>query len=259
MVLKFSPTYRIKPLIHILYHLEAKPPSGRVLYIMRKIQFSNGEYYHIFNRGVDKRVIFNDHDDIERFFQSMKEFNHTDPIGSIYENSFKKEPGGSTSKFKKEDNLVNFICYCLNPNHYHFILEQVSDNGIEKFMHRVGTGYTMFFNRKYKRNGALFQGVYKAVYIDSNEQLLHTSVYVNLNNKIHSLGGLASKSSWDEYMKDDKNENKNNKNSKDKDEFCEKNIILDQFKNRDEYKNFAKDALVIIKENKDKGMKEFLI
>jgi putative transposase len=154
----------------------------------------------VFNRGVDKRKIFLDQQDLERFFQSMKEFNTLEPIGSIYENSFRKNSklGDPISKFPK---LVDFICYCLNPNHYHFILKQNIDNGIEKFMHRLGIGYTMFFNKENERSGALFQGRYKAIHIDSNEYLLHLSAYVNLNERIHELGDSISKSSWKQMKK----------------------------------------------------------
>lgn len=95
----------------------------------RDIKFVEGEMYHVFNRGVDKRNIFDDKYDIERFLKSMEQFNSLVPIGSIYENRFnknnKEKLGNGVSK------LVNFLCYCLNPNHFHFILEQVSENGIE--------------------------------------------------------------------------------------------------------------------------------
>ena len=80
---------------------------------MRKTPFVNGEFYHIYNRGVDKRNTFEDREDFNRFFQSMKEFNVINPIGSIYENSFKNKKnkfGGSTSK--KSERLVDFVCYC---------------------------------------------------------------------------------------------------------------------------------------------------
>ena len=208
---------------------------------MRKTQFVNGEFYHIFNRGIDKRNIFSDFEDFYRFFQSINHFNTIEPIGSIYENSFSKDSS------KKQKKLVNFICYCVNPNHYHFLLEQIADDGIEKFMHRVGTGYTKYFNNKYERSGYLFQGPFKSVHIDSNEYLLHVSAYINLNTKVHQLGSSASKfskSSWDEYI--------NNK-----DGFCEKDIILGQFKNLGEYKDFAESSLKDIRERKE--MEKFLL
>ncbi|MFA5838791.1 MAG: transposase [Candidatus Paceibacterota bacterium] len=209
---------------------------------MRKIEFANDEYYHIFNRGVDKRKIFSDKYDLQRFFQSMKEFNTLEPIGSIYEKSLLKNQFSNldTKKIK----LVEFVCYCLNPNHYHFILKQITDRGIEKLMHKIGLGYTRYFNEKHKRTGSLFQGTFKAVYIDSNEQLLYTNVYVNLNDKAHRFGNLDTKlmkSSWREYA------GENNEN------FCEKDIILDQFKNTNEYKKYALEALNLILENKDKN------
>jgi len=202
---------------------------------MRKVPFINGQFYHIYNRGVDARDIFCEIEDVFNFLQRMKEFNAIDPIGSIYKNSFRKNKlRGSTSQLEKKGKLVNIICYCLNPNHYHFILEQVADRGIEKFMHRLGTGYTMSFNDKYERTGALFQGRFKSVHINSNEQLLHTSIYVNLNNRVHQLRGSTSqlvRSSWGEYT------------NKDSSAFCKKDIILGQFKNSKEYIERAKNSL----------------
>ena len=153
---------------------------------MRKTQFANGEFYHVYNRGVDKRSIFLDKWDFDRFLKSMEEFNAIDPIGSIYENSFIKEK-------PSQKKLVNFIAYCLNTNHFHFLIRQASEQGIEKFMQRLGTGYTKYFNNRHKRNGILFQGVFKVVHVGSNNYLLHLSSYINLNFRVHKLGSEASK------------------------------------------------------------------
>lgn len=215
--------------------MEVSPPSGSINDMRRKVNFATGEFYHIYNRGVDKRSIFSNTDDMKRFFQSMEEFNVEKAIGSIYENSFLKvnQLGGETSK------LVNFVCYCLNRNHYHFILEQVLDGGIEKFMQRFGTGYTMYFNNKYERTGSLFQGIFKSSHINSNEYLLHVSAYVNLNNHVHKIDNDSSWNSWGEYT------------TKDKNNFCKKNIILEQFNNSDEYKRFAENSLVDILRRKE--------
>lgn len=198
---------------------------------MRKTEFANGEFYHIYNRGVDKRNITSGEKDIERFFQSVREFNVIEPIGSLYEQSFLKE---KTSKKSKK--LVDFICYCLNPNHYHFLLQQVTDKGIEKFMHRFGTGYTKYFNNKHRRSGVLFQGKFKAIHIGSNEYLLHVSAYINLNDRVHQLGSSASKlvrSSWHEYANSSQEDIK----------FCTTDVILEQFKNKKEYGDFAHSSL----------------
>ncbi|OGI94870.1 hypothetical protein A3A03_00975 [Candidatus Nomurabacteria bacterium RIFCSPLOWO2_01_FULL_40_18] len=193
---------------------------------LRKTNLVEGEYYHIYNRGVDKRNIFSDKSDLKRFLQSMKEFNTKNPIGSLYENSFVKEKerlGGSSSK------LVQFVAYCLNPNHYHFILTPLVEKGVEKFMQRLGTGYTMYFNTKNKRSGSLFQGKFKSKHLNSDKYLLQASSYVNLNN--YDKNGIIKKSlntsSWLEYIKLD------NSN------FCEKSIILGQFKSTKEYKELA--------------------
>lgn len=206
---------------------------------VRRTPFVKREFYHIYNRGVDKRNIFEDYEDLERFFESMKEFNTIDPIGSLFEKSF----GGRTARDIKKP-LVNFIAFCLNKNHYHFILEQMANNGISEFMKRLG-GYTWYFNNKYGRSGSLFQSTFKSIHINSNEYLLHLSVYVNLNNRVHKLGGLTAKSSWEEYLSGDKNG------------FCKKDIILDQFNNSIEYKKFAEEVFIGIRERK--GMEKLLL
>ncbi|MBI2096995.1 MAG: transposase [Candidatus Sungbacteria bacterium] len=234
--------------------MEAELPSGRIRIVesviesshMRKVPLITEEYYHVFGRGVNKRTIFMDPQDYARFLQSMEEFNTIEPIGSIFENSFRKHEsqlgsGASKLRFEKRDKLVEFVCYCLNPNHYHFLLKQVADRGIEKFMHRLCSGFSKYFNNKYQRSGALFQGPFKAVHVDANEYLLHVSAYVNLNNLVHRLGGGASKSSWEEYLK----------GKRGKGGFCEKEVILSQFQTIAEYKDFAEDALTAMLERND--------
>lgn len=184
------------------------------------------EYYHIYNRGVDKRNIFNTVSDVQRFLQSIREFNVKDPIGSIYEHQFAKPPfGGKATK------LVQFVAYCINPNHYHFILTPLIEKGVEKFMHKLGTGYARYFNEKNKRTGALFEGKFKSKHIDSNEYLLKASSYVNLNNrgKNAMVKYKLSASSWEEFMGKQK-------------KFCNTSIILDQFRSVREYEKFALES-----------------
>ncbi len=208
----------------------------------RKTSLTVGEHYHLYNRGVDKRIIFVDEADIQRFFKSMVEFNVVNPIGSLYLNSLSQMRGETPHLVQK---LVNIIAYCLNPNHFHLILEQLVDGGISEYMKRLGGGYTGFFNQKYERSGSLFQGVFKSVHIDSNEYLLHASAYVNLNDRVHRFTEVAPKlvgslSSWGEYT------------DKKVKGICGKEIILGQFGNVEEYKEFALSSLEsIIKRKED--------
>lgn len=165
----------------------------------------------------------------------MVEFNTVEPIGSIYEKSFDKSD-------KPVRPLIEFVAYCLNPNHFHFILTQVAERGIEKFMHRLGTGFTKYFNEKHLRSGALFQGRFKANHISSNEYLLHAGVYVNLNYKVHKLkeGKNFFLSSWGEYMDDAYPS------------ICSKEMLLGQFKSREEFEKFAESTLkAILKKRAD--------
>jgi len=204
----------------------------------RKIKFANDEFYHIFNRGTDKRDIFLDQEDYDRFFQSLSHFNTLDPIGSIYEQSFKKIEDKQKIPQHK---LVNYVAYALNPNHFHLLLQQKTEKGIKKLMHRLGTGFATYFNKRHHRKGSLFQGKFGAKHVDSNEYLLHLSVYINLNHRAHQLGGKASKlvrTSWEEYQNNSRGF------------LCQTSIILEQFKRASDYETFAMETLKIILDNK---------
>jgi len=208
---------------------------------MRKTPFQTNNYYHIFNRGVDKRTVFQKHKDLSRFFQSMIEFNTIKPIGSMLELSVRRKSplvGNLVSKTPEE--LVDIVCYCLNPNHYHFILRQKTDKGIERFMHRLGLGYSKYFNEKYKRSGSLFEGTFKALHIDSDAYLLYASAYVNLNNRVHRIQGDLWQSSWKEYM-----------NAQENAGCCKKEVILNQFSGPRSYREFAENALKTMRQRKE--------
>jgi len=144
---------------------------------MRKITFENGKYYHVYNRGVEKRNIFRDDKDRFRFIHDLYEFNDINPVENNY--------GVPVSVIQKNQKrrrelLVNILCFCLIPNHYHLILEQLVDNGISIFMQKLG-GYVYSFNLKYKRVGPLFQGKFKAIQIENENGLLHLSRYQHIN------------------------------------------------------------------------------
>jgi len=221
---------------------------------MRKIKFNNSEFYHVYNRGVDKRMITMCQDDSNRFVQGLIEFNRIAPIGSIYLKSFHNKKTPENQLRFREPKLVHIVAYCLNPNHFHLILEQLVDGGISEFMRRVGGGYANYFNEKYKRSGSLFEGRFKAKHIDKDNYFLHSSCYVNLNNKVHQISGPDSelvRSSWNEYMG----------KVAEGDKICKTDAILGQFSGVEDYKIFAEDTLVrmIEKKKEDKEIQKILM
>ena len=137
-----------------------------------------GERYHIFNRGVDKRTIFETKNDYLRFYQSLYLFNSIEPIIT-----FKH----SQSKFTKRTPLVEIEAYSLLPNHFHLLLIQRAENGISEFMKRIAGGYTSYFNERNKRSGVLFQGRFKRVLIDNDAQYRYVFAYVNENHSVHNI------------------------------------------------------------------------
>lgn len=152
---------------------------------MRKDPLITNQYYHIYNRGVDKRDIFMDKNDLNRFILSIKEFNKLKPIGSIRE----YEKGKTDIDRLKDKNfeLVSIMCYCFNPNHFHFIIKQNVDGGISEFFKRLLGGYTKYFNIVHERSGSLFQGRFKSKLIKDDEYFLKIRPYVNINYLVHNI------------------------------------------------------------------------
>ena len=156
---------------------------------MRKDPLITNHYYHVYNRGADKRDIFMNNNDISRFVLSVKEFNRTKPIGSIREKVKHKYKSRNIDLNHGKDckPLVSIMCYCFNPNHFHFILKQEVDGGISEFIKRLLGGYTKYFNQIHNRNGVLFQGKFKSKLINDDQYFLKIRPYVNVNYLIHDI------------------------------------------------------------------------
>ncbi len=179
------------------------------------------QIYHVYNRGVDKRKTFLDDTDYFRFLESLIRFNTNEP-----------EP------------LVSILGYCLMPNHFHLLLEVITEDGMTKFMHKLGTGYTKYFNIKRKRTGALFETSYKKKRIKNDAYLQQISKYIHLNPlsltdiKKNSQKKLPEKyqkflieypwSSLKQYLQPNDN-SASHLNLK----------LLNMFENVDDYKNFV--------------------
>lgn len=133
----------------------------------------SGEYYHIYNRGNRQQEIFIESDDYLNYLNRIKK---------------------NKDKYK-----VSVICYCLMPNHFHFLLRQDADIPISKLMASAHTGYSMYFNRKYNKVGHLFQGKYKQKHIDTDEYILAASLYIHVNPYVSGLTGRLEDYQWSSY------------------------------------------------------------
>jgi len=152
----------------------------------RNQQFATGEIYHVTLRAIDDNVIFKDINDYYRGIFSIYEFNTDQPI-TIKERRkararLKKLARGPTSDTADtRDKFVEVLAFCLMPNHLHLLLKQLKEEGISKFMQKIGTGYAGYFNRRYSRKGHLFQNRFGAVHIGDENQLRTVFVYVHTN------------------------------------------------------------------------------
>jgi putative transposase len=140
-------------------------------------QYVKGGYYHIYNRGVDKRTIFLDKKDYSVFLRFLKEYllppNHP---------SLLKLQGTNPRRHPINCHMdISLLAYCLMPNHFHLLIRQKTKEGMKSFMKAIATNYSMYFNRRYKRTGHLFQGRYKASLITKENYYLHITRYIHRN------------------------------------------------------------------------------
>lgn len=150
--------------------------------MLRKDPFVTGEYYHIYNRGIDKRVIFKIMKDYERFIMLLYLANSKEPISLDELINRKEKTFYEILSLEKDSALVSIAAWCLMPNHFHLLVRQEVQGGITKFMKKVGTGYSMFFNIKYDRKGSLFGGLFKSKLIGDNDNYIrHLFGYIHLN------------------------------------------------------------------------------
>jgi putative transposase len=138
-------------------------------------QYRENSYYHIYNRGVEKRKIFQHKQDYYVFLSYLKIYLSPPHLQGV---SLKTPP---SHFLKNYTNQINLLSYCLMPNHIYLLIKQKDSISINHFMRSLGTKYSMYFNSKYKRVGPLFQGTYKAVLIEKEEQLIYLTKYIHRN------------------------------------------------------------------------------
>ena len=142
-----------------------------------------GEIFHILNRGVDQRNIFLDDEDYYRFIHNLFEFNDTSPALNLGYFLSRNQSIDFRNQYDKKPRklIVEMLAFCLMPNHFHLLVRQKGEGGITKFMRKLGVGYANYFNQKYERTGALFQGKYKAVLVNQESHFIHLPYYIHLN------------------------------------------------------------------------------
>ncbi len=142
----------------------------------RKILFIKGEYYHVYNRGNSKQKIFHDDEDYQRFCALLYACNQKGHF-KIDDLSKKETP----YNLNIQDFIVAIGCYALMPNHFHLLITPINDGDITQFMLKVITAYVMYYNKKYKRTGSLFEGRFKVQHVTSETHLQYLYAYLHLN------------------------------------------------------------------------------
>lgn len=204
---------------------------------MERRPLATDEIYHIYNRGVDKRVVFPDDSYYSRFFSVVKHYLRYDYPYSVFlhrrrNNEDLKSLTLKLDPYRWKKPPVEILSLCLMPNHFHFQMKQLVDGGISKFMHRLGTGYTNYFNTRNERTGSLFQGSFKSVWVESDGQFSCLSRYIHVNPIAAGLVDLKTLYSWKwssllEYS------------GKRKDGICNTADVLSYFKDSKGYLDFV--------------------
>ncbi len=225
---------------------------------MRKVKFCKNNFYHIYNRGVEKRNVFKNDNDRWRFLQGLFMFNDEKTTANLLW-QLEKTRGGVTfgvlrdflkTKHEKREPLVKILADCLMPNHFHLLTEEIKEGGISRFMHKQGVGYTKYFNGEHERVGSLFQGTFKAVQINDEIYLKYLLVYINIINPaeliepnlkeigvkdVEKVMQFAEEYQWStnlEYL--------NKRNSI----IIDKGLLGKFFPDPNEYRNFAESVLL---------------
>lgn len=205
----------------------------------RKIVLVNDEIYHILNRGVEKRLTFTDKREFQRVIDAIRFYRFANlPFKlSKFFNISHDERMKILEKVERENRkLVEILSFCLMPNHFHLLLKQLLNNGITDFMSKFSNSYAKYFNTKHERIGPLFQGRFKAVHIQTDEQLIHVSRYIHLNPAVSSLIEAEQLknypwSSYPEFL------------GLTPTKISNKELVLSFFRSKDKYEEFVMDQV----------------
>lgn len=198
----------------------------------RKFPLVTNQIYHVINRGVDKRPIFNNYYDYLRFTRILAYYQRNESLRSF--SILTTEEVDKILSIPSKERLVEIICYCLLPNHFHLLLKQTVDNGISRFLRLISDSYTRYFNSKNKRRGILFEGPFRSVLIEDDNQLLHVSRYIHLNPVVSYLTKNLNNYRWSSYTSYIKPRIKSIIK-------YQSDLILEHFSTKEDYQQFVLD------------------
>lgn len=223
---------------------------------MRKELPVVGEFYHVYNRGNRKQEIVRSEQDKRHFLEMLYYFNSESPLP----NPFRElkgllrlglnKPLAWPEKWPPRKPLVKIVAFVLMRNHYHLLVKEIREGGISAFMHRLGVGMTMYFNKKYQEGGRLFQGPYKAKLVDKDLYLRYVSVYIQVKNpfELYPVGGIkGAVKEFDkayEFAADYPYCSLGDYAGKRNSPIIDKDILIDLFPNPKEYKKFARECIL---------------
>lgn len=204
----------------------------------RSIPLVTGEFYHVFNRGVAYQPVFIGKKDYEQALLGLSYYRFRKTpfkLSRLKSLSSDEREKVFTELNKSKDNQVEIISYVLMPNHFHLLLKQIHDKGVSRFISNFANSYTKYLNTKNKRVGPIFQGVFKTVRVETDEQLIHLSRYIHLNPIVSFITKEKSLfsypwSSLSDYLKE-------------KSSVCSIDPVLSFFSSKNNYKKFILDRV----------------
>ncbi len=208
-------------------------------------RFSKDGIYHVFNRGVGKMKIFLDDQDCAVFLSRLRE--------NLFPKEINRKELSRLERRRKAlpPNSFSLVSYCLMPNHFHLVIQQATDLPITILMSKVCTSYSMYFNKKYKRVGGLFQDQFKAVLVENNPQLLWVSFYVHKNPLEAHIVKEIEEYKWSSYPE---------YSSRGEQSLCKRELLLEQFDSPESFVRHFKESLISEETNyKMIDMQELLI
>lgn len=204
----------------------------------RKQPIFPDQIYHVFNRSIALQPIFSEAKDYQRFLNVVDFYRFASPglRFSHYNRLLSEDKKTFIEKLQKEGKKqISIFAFCLMPNHFHFLLKELENNGIRKFSSNLQNSYAKYFNTKRKRSGSLFQEMFKAVRIESDEQLVHVARYIHLNPftffLIKGVNQLKNYP-WSSF---------NNYLQMGKFEFLETDFLMSFFRSKEEFETFTFD------------------